>query len=92
MSIRATIQDETAKIQEYIRNLALSIDLLSEYLRQQKHKDDEEEDSEEAKVFQTRQDPRCRQCKDAPETIQDITVMQDESRHGIYGTPQQWLA
>ena len=33
MSIRATIQDETTKIQEYIRNLAPSDELLNQCLR-----------------------------------------------------------
>ena len=28
----------------------------------------------EAKVYHTRQDPRCRLCKDAPETVQHITA------------------
>lgn len=39
VSVRATIQDETAKIQEYIRKMASSDDVLSGYLRQQKTKD-----------------------------------------------------
>lgn len=27
----------------------------------------------EARVYRTRQDPRCRLCKDTPETVQQIT-------------------
>ena len=36
MSIRATIQEETAGLQEYIKKMAPSDDLQSECLRQQK--------------------------------------------------------
>ncbi len=36
MSSRATVQDETTKVQEYIRKMAPNDDLLSECLRQQK--------------------------------------------------------
>lgn len=28
----------------------------------------------EARIYHTRQDPRCRLCKDAPETVQYITA------------------
>ena len=126
VSIRATVQDETTKIQEYIRKMAPKDELLSEYLRQQKPDDAEEEeepswrdkplhgmyhrqieevadikksyqwlekaglkDSTEALImaaqeqalstrsieagnYHTRQDSRCRLCKDAPETVQHI--------------------
>uniref|UniRef100_A0A7N8XHF5 Reverse transcriptase domain-containing protein n=1 Tax=Mastacembelus armatus TaxID=205130 RepID=A0A7N8XHF5_9TELE len=128
VSVRATIQDETAKIHEYIRKMAPSDGILSEYLRQQKpDAEDEEQEpswqdkplhgmyhrqiqevadieksyrwlekaglkdstealivaaqeqalstrSIEAGIYHTRQDPRCRLCKDAPETIQHITA------------------
>ncbi|KAI3355666.1 hypothetical protein L3Q82_004258 [Scortum barcoo] len=43
-SIRATVQDETTKIQEYIRKLIPQNECLSEYLRQQKPNNAEEED------------------------------------------------
>ncbi len=43
MSVRATIQDETTNIQEYIRKMAPSDDLLSECLRQEKPIGEEEE-------------------------------------------------
>ncbi len=43
MSVRATIQDETTNIQEYIRKMAPSDDLLSECLRQEKPIREEEE-------------------------------------------------
>ncbi len=45
MSVRATVQDETTKIQEYIRKMAPKDELLSKYFRQHKpgnaHKEDE---------------------------------------------------
>lgn len=44
VSITATIWDEATTIQGYIRNMALSDVLPSEYLRQQKSKDEEEEE------------------------------------------------
>ena len=44
VSVRATVQDETTKIQEYIRKMAPKDELLSEYLRQQKPDDAEEEE------------------------------------------------
>lgn len=44
MSIRVTVQDETTKIQEYILKMAPKYQLLSEYLRQQKPNNAEEED------------------------------------------------
>ena len=43
MSVRATIQDETTKHQEYIRMITPNDDLLSECLRQQKPSEKEEE-------------------------------------------------
>ena len=43
MSIRATIQDETTKIQEYSRKMALNDNLLSECLRQNKPSEEKEE-------------------------------------------------
>ena len=46
MSIRATVQDETSKIQEYIRKMAPKDELLSECLRQQKPDESEEKEIE----------------------------------------------
>lgn len=40
MSVEATVQDKKTKIQEYIRKMAPKDELLSEYLRQQKLKDE----------------------------------------------------
>jgi len=45
LSVRATIKDETTKIQEYIRKMAYIDELLSECLR--KHKSNEAEEIEE---------------------------------------------
>ena len=44
VSVKATIQDETTRIQEYIRKMAPNDDLLSECLRQQKPSEVKEED------------------------------------------------
>ena len=44
MSVKATIQDETTRIQEYIRKMAPNDDLLSECLGQQKPSEVKEED------------------------------------------------
>ncbi|KAF7649568.1 hypothetical protein LDENG_00139440 [Lucifuga dentata] len=124
VSVRATIQDETRTIQEYNRKMAPQDKLLSEYLRQQKTKGNEEQEETswktkplhgmyhqqiegvaditksyqwlektglkdntetlimaaqeqalstrfiEAGVYHSRQNPWCRLCKDAPETVQ----------------------
>ena len=43
VSVRATIQGETTKIQEYIRRMFPNDDLLSECLRQQKPSEEKEE-------------------------------------------------
>ncbi|KAI3377065.1 hypothetical protein L3Q82_000275 [Scortum barcoo] len=40
----------------------------------------------EARVYHTRQDPRCRLCKEAPETIQHITA------GCTWNTITRWLA
>uniref|UniRef100_A0A669EZW7 Reverse transcriptase domain-containing protein n=1 Tax=Oreochromis niloticus TaxID=8128 RepID=A0A669EZW7_ORENI len=128
VSVSTTVQDETRNIHEYITKMAPTDSVLSEYLRQQKPKKEEEGEepswkdrplhgmyhrqieevadiqksyqwldkaglkdstealimaaqeqalstrSIEAGVYHTRQDPRCRLCKDAPETIQHITA------------------
>ena len=42
MSVGATIQEETAGLEEYIRKMAPSDDLLGECLRQQKPRKEEE--------------------------------------------------
>ena len=44
MSVRATVQDETTKIQGYMRKMAPKDELLSESLRQQKLDNEEEEE------------------------------------------------
>ncbi|KAF7647540.1 hypothetical protein LDENG_00171040 [Lucifuga dentata] len=44
VSIRATIQDETRSIQEYIRKMAPQDKPLNEYLRQQKTEGDEKQE------------------------------------------------
>ena len=43
-SVIATVQDETTKIPEYIRKMAPKDELLSEYFRQQKPSNIDEED------------------------------------------------
>ena len=45
MRVRATIQDEASKIQEYNRKMASNDDVLSKRFRQQKHSEEEEEES-----------------------------------------------
>lgn len=42
MSVRATFKDETAKIQDYIRKMALNYYLLG--LREQRHSKEEDEE------------------------------------------------
>ena len=42
VSVRGTVQDKTTKITEYIRKMAPTDEMLSEYLRQQKPKTAEE--------------------------------------------------
>ena len=128
MSTRTTFQEKTAGLQEYIKKMAPSDDLLSECLWQLKPSMEEEPEglswtdkplhsmyyskieevadigktyqclekaglkdstealimvaqeqalntsSIEARVYHTRQDPRCRQCKDPTETEQHITA------------------
>ncbi len=44
VSVRATVQDETTKIQECINKMAPKDELLSDYLRQQKPTNADEED------------------------------------------------
>ena len=44
MSIRATIQDESTEVQEYIRRTVPDGDLINEGLRQQKPCEEKEED------------------------------------------------
>ncbi len=72
MSIRATIQDQTTKIQEYIRKMASSDDLRVSLMAAQEKMLSTR--SIDARVYHTRQDPRCRLCKDDPETVQHITA------------------
>ena len=44
MSVRVTIQDETTKIQEYIRKMAPNDDMLGDGLRQQKPNEEMDEE------------------------------------------------
>ena len=44
VSVRATIQDETTKILEYMRKMDLNNDLISEWFRQQKRSEEKEGD------------------------------------------------
>ncbi|XP_051911362.1 uncharacterized protein LOC127593748 [Hippocampus zosterae] len=128
VSVRATVQDETSKLHDYIKDKAPTDDVLKECLRQWGTEDEELEegpswedkplhrkyhrtitemadlkksyqwleraslrDSTEAlilaaqeqalstraidaQIYHTRQDPMCRLCKEAPETIQHITA------------------
>ena len=46
MSVRATILDETTNMQEYIRKMARSKELLSEGFRQLKPREGEKEEEE----------------------------------------------
>ncbi|CAL9694852.1 unnamed protein product [Knipowitschia caucasica] len=127
VSVRATVQDETSKLHNYIMEKAKTDDVLSECLRQWRDEEVLEESPSwenkplhgmyhrsitevadlkksyqwlekaglqdstealimaaqeqalstraiEAQIYHTRQDPRCRLCKEAPETIQHITA------------------
>ncbi|XP_051931065.1 uncharacterized protein LOC127607055 [Hippocampus zosterae] len=128
VSVRATVQDETSKLHEYIKEKAPTDDVLRECLRQWGTEDEALEEGPswedkplhgmyhrtitevadlkksyqwlertglkdstealilaaqeqalstraiEAQIYHTRQDPRCRLCKEAPETIQHITA------------------
>ncbi|XP_051916213.1 uncharacterized protein LOC127597287 isoform X2 [Hippocampus zosterae] len=128
VSVRATVQDETSKHHEYIKEKAPTDDVLRECLRQWGTEDEALEEGPswedkglhgmyhrtitevadlkksyqwleraglkdstealilaaqeqalstraiEAQIYHTRQDPRCRLCKEAPETIQHITA------------------
>lgn len=49
MSLRATIQDKTTKINEYIRKMAPADEVLSEYCRQQKPNEEENKEQETSK-------------------------------------------